>query len=548
MIEEGVSLLGWATVKESSEQLSKPSTRATKPSSVLAYIVWGCFVAFVITYLTHFWYSWPNTSDWYLLLIVKSILEFIFAFHAISLLTISVAYLFSDWNKPKDRKKLLTSPPVGIIYLCCGDISQRALRSLVSLEYAGRLCLIIHDDSIGTEAQAQVNAIVAEIRLKFSGEVLLLRRTEKEWGKPGAVNYVIKNTSHLYDYFILCDNDSTVVTRDAIPKALAYFSSPEVAIVQFRNTAIVDEQDSLVNSILSEAIDVFRVYVATASKWGWLPFLGHNAMLSTTAFLEIGGMKPFFADDIDLSIRLNMCGYKIIYADEIVFGEEHPHSYTAFRARNYKWAYGCIQVLREHGWNILLSRNLSSCEKWCLLSLISFYLVQSSFIIYMVISYILLPFFAKGLSPEIWQIFLTDILLITAIFSYTWAYFLKKRRLFDWFRFAIICAIVYGGTGLLSIKGTWDSLRGKRRDWIPTNTTHSSTAIHLKVLAEPLLAGLVFCIPYLSSRVLPISPLLYLFVSIYSIVPLITYLYRWRAPKLWSAGRSPTPPPLPNHA
>ena len=205
-----------------------------------------------------------------------------------------------------------------------------------------------------------------------------------------------------------------------------------------------------------------------------------------------------------------MCGYKIIYADEIVFGEEHPHSYTAFRARNYKWAYGCIQVLREHGWNILLSRNLSSCEKWCLLSLISFYLVQSSFIIYMVISYILLPFFAKGLSPEIWQIFLTDILLITAIFSYTWAYFLKKRRLFDWFRFAIICAIVYGGTGLLSIKGTWDSLRGKRRDWIPTNTTHSSTAIHLKVLAEPLLAGLVFCVPYLSSRVLPISPLLYL--------------------------------------
>ncbi len=500
-------------------------TKETGQSALLVYTVFAWLATSTVLLLINFEFNWLGHGNqlWYLLLIIKSILEIIGIFYAVSFTAISIAYLLSD-NNPKARRGLQLRPPVGVIYLCCEDINEQAIRSLCSLEYTGKLYLIIHDDSQRLESQAQVDAVVAKISHEFPGSVLLLRRTKKEWGKPGAVNFVIRNTSHLFDYFLLCDSDSFAITPDAIDKALAHFA-PRVAIVQFRNTSMVDQHGPWVNQVLSEVIDVFDVFLTTGTRWGWQPFLGHNAMLSTKAFLEIGGMKPFFADDIDLSLRLNLCGYKTVYANEIVFGEEHPTSYLAFRTRIYKWSFGCMQILREHTLSILMSNNLDVSEKWYAFLVSWFYVVQGLLILYLGISYVLLPLLAASVGLELWQTLLGDILIMITIFAYSWAFFLKKKWGFiKWARFAFICAVVYGGTGIVSIIGIWDCLASKKRGWIPTNSSHSHTD-HLPVFIEPLLGVSLLLVPYIGLHVLPSSPLIYLFAGVYLAVPLIAQLY-----------------------
>jgi cellulose synthase/poly-beta-1,6-N-acetylglucosamine synthase-like glycosyltransferase len=53
-------------------------------------------------------------------------------------------------------------------------------------------------------------------------------------------------------------------------------------------------------------------------------------MLRTKAILEQGGFTPgFFSDDLDMTIRLNLKGLKVVYAADIVMGEKHPSSYAS---------------------------------------------------------------------------------------------------------------------------------------------------------------------------------------------------------------------------
>jgi len=54
--------------------------------------------------------------------------------------------------------------------------------------------------------------------------------------------------------------------------------------------------------------------------------------------MEVGGFTPgFFSDDLDLTVRLNLRGYKVAYAPEIQFGEKHPGNHSSYRQRSYKW-------------------------------------------------------------------------------------------------------------------------------------------------------------------------------------------------------------------
>ena len=214
---------------------------------------------------------------------------------------------------------------MGILYLCCDDLDTEALESLAQLDYEGVLYLIIHDDSKSNSTRAQVDATAERLRRQKQWEVMVLRRPRREGGKAGALNYVLDQTAHLYEYFLLCDNDSTAQDVLTIEKALPYFQDENVAIVQCRSVAVDSPDYSPVNRLLSRSINAFHVFFSVQSKFGWQPFIGHNAFLRTRSVREVGGFTPgFFSDDLDLTVRLNLKGYAVAYAPEISIGEKHP--------------------------------------------------------------------------------------------------------------------------------------------------------------------------------------------------------------------------------
>jgi hypothetical protein len=362
------------------------------------------------------------------------------------------------------------APAVAVVYLCCGDLEAVALESLCRLRYRGRFKIFVHDDAVAPSARAAVDALVLRLSVETGAEIELLRRPEKGGGKPGALSYVLPRIEREFPFFLLCDNDSTAIEADALERAVPLMRDPRVAAVQCRNVGLVGSEDGRVNRILTQAIEVFDLFARFQSRFGLMPFLGHNGLLRTSSVKAAGGFLPgFFADDIDLTVRFAARGERVVYAPQIAFGETHPRSYESFRRRAFKWAFGCGQILRCHGRSILSSPRVPLTAKLGFLDFTGFYALQLLLVLYLLAGGVLAPLLAALGGPAVHASWLGSGLVACSVFLPALSFFARAGRLREAFPFAWVCALTYGSVALASAAGVFAGLRGRQREWIPTN-------------------------------------------------------------------------------
>ena len=414
---------------------------------------------------------------------------------------------------------------MAILYLCCDDLDIEALESLAKLHYDGTLYLIIHDDSKSHSTRVQVDATAQRLRGQKKWEVMVLRRPLREGGKPGALNYVLEQTAHLYEYFLLCDNDSTAQDCLTIEKALPYFQDENVAIVQCRSVAVDSPEYSPVNRLLSRSINAFHVFFSVQSKFGWQPFIGHNAFLRTRAVREVGGFTPgFFSDDLDLTVRLNLKGYVVAYAPEIWIGEKHPPSYTSFRKRSYKWAYGCMQTLKAHAASVLTSPRFSLAEKLSFFQFAGFYVGQTVLLLYLAVTFLIVPLFMSNYPMSLTASLIAGSVIIALIYLPTLVYFAKEKKLTDSLYSLVAFGLVYGATDFSCARGVWDCLWNRDKEWIPTNCKSQGHS-NVGLVAEAFYGTLLLSVPALSFPALMYLPCAYLFAGKFLFGPALSVLY-----------------------
>jgi cellulose synthase/poly-beta-1,6-N-acetylglucosamine synthase-like glycosyltransferase len=418
-------------------------------------------------------------------------------------------------------------PPVAVIYLACEDVDRRALDSLARLRYGGSLHLIVHDDSRTRSGREAVEEAVQAVRAASSHPVLLLRRPERRGGKPGALNWILAETARLHEYFLLCDNDSVALADGFLPRALAHFADPGVAAVQFRNRGVVDPEDPPVIRLLAGAVDSFDVFARYAARCGLMPFLGHNAVVRTSAVLQAGGFaEGVLSDDIDLTVRLALAGRQVRYDPLIEFGERHPPSYGAFRRRCRKWAYGCMQILGRHLLPALRSRRLAAVQKLWLLDFASFYAFQSILIPYLLLAFVVgpllgapAPFGAQGAA-------LAGSLVLLSILAPTLAAAEAQGRLRDWARTAWCCALVYGSSAFATARGVLEYAAGRAKEWVPTNARLPEGRLGLASLASAGYGAALIAVPCLAGPEVLLAPSSYLFIAVFLFAPLVHLHYR----------------------
>jgi GT2 family glycosyltransferase len=427
------------------------------------------------------------------------------------------------------RPGAATTPPVGIIYLCCDDADWSALESLTRLSYPGPLRLIIHDDSRDGDARVAVDRMAKRLSQLREWEVQILRRPHRTGGKPAAVNYALEQSAQLYEYFLLCDNDSTVLDPDTIQRALSYLELSTLGGVQFRSVPVADPGYCRANERLAESIGAFHAFLAPAARFGWMPFIGHNALLNTRAVQQVGGLTPdFFSDDLDLTVRLNLAGFRIAYAPEIAMGEKHPPSYTAFRKRSYKWAYGCVQTLRAHSWPVLVSHRFSLAEKLSFFQFAGFYCLQAVLLAYLCFVLLIVPFdgleaFVPALVPSL----IVGTVLVGLVYAPLLSFYLKTpaSRRPGWLTTLALCGLVYGGTDFSVFRGVADAIRRKRRAWIPTNGV-SATAVDVTLFGEAVFGVLLLIVPIIYLPELLYLPCWFLFAGKFLFGPALSLVYR----------------------
>ena len=170
-----------------------------------------------------------------------------------------------------------------------------------------------------------------------------LRRGSRAGFKAGALAFGLQETRAP---FIAIFDADFVPPPDFLRRIMGAFDDPSVAFAQAR-WGHLDEGYSLFTRLQAMAIDFhFLVEQAVRSAGGFFTnFTGTAGVWRRSAIEDAGGWSArTLTEDLDLSYRAQLRGWKAAYVEDLVVPEELPVSIDAYRRQQSRWATGSFQT------------------------------------------------------------------------------------------------------------------------------------------------------------------------------------------------------------
>jgi cellulose synthase/poly-beta-1,6-N-acetylglucosamine synthase-like glycosyltransferase len=93
-------------------------------------------------------------------------------------------------------------------------------------------------------------------------------------------------------------------------------------------------------------------------------FSGCCTLLRLDAVESVGGFAcGHLTEDLDVTNRLWLAGWKGIYCGDIVNYGEVPYTYNDFRRQQERWSYGTARCLKDYFWAVLRCKHMNWLER-----------------------------------------------------------------------------------------------------------------------------------------------------------------------------------------
>jgi cellulose synthase/poly-beta-1,6-N-acetylglucosamine synthase-like glycosyltransferase len=307
-----------------------------------------------------FWLPSNLTTIQQLVLVLVAIVTGLISIYAFNVWVLSLLSIRGR-GKIADPPQLSTWPRVTIQLPLFNEerVAGRLINACVKMDYPrDKLEIIVVDDS--TDSTTKVAQGFAE---KYPDLVKVLHRKDRVGFKAGALTLAMEKSNG--EFIALFDADY-VPPSNFLRKMIPYFYvDDKVGFVQAR-WSYLDGQFSWIAKALSLAIDVYAFVDQRARYVGNLlaHFSGTCGVFRRSAIDDAGGWSAdTLAEDLDLSIRLHLKGWRYMYVPTMVCPGEIPPSFDNLRHQQYRWAKGFSECLRKHGGSILRSNRLNFFQK-----------------------------------------------------------------------------------------------------------------------------------------------------------------------------------------
>ncbi len=223
-------------------------------------------------------------------------------------------------------------------------VVERLLEAVAHLDYPrDRLAVQVLDDS--TDDTADI-AAAAVRRWRAAGlRIEHLRRGSRQGFKAGALAAGLARTTS--DLVAVLDADF-VPPSDFLKCIVPYLvADPGLGMVQAR-WGHLNPFHNLLTLGQTLALDGHFVVEQTArSRAGWLmSFNGSGGVWRTRCIHDAGGWRDdTLTEDLDLSYRAQLAGWRFLYLPEVVIPAELPPYMTAYKQQQARWAQGSTQCL-----------------------------------------------------------------------------------------------------------------------------------------------------------------------------------------------------------
>ncbi|MCS6913644.1 MAG: glycosyltransferase [Myxococcales bacterium] len=230
-------------------------------------------------------------------------------------------------------------------------VAERAVRAACALDWPrGRLQVQVLDDSDDDTANI-VDQTVAELAAR-GHDVHVVRRPNRRGFKAGHLQHALGVARG--EFLAVLDADCVPPAdflRRLVPPLLA---DPSLAFAQGRWSFDNETQGVLTRLqalILHGLMGVEQAWLSRRRQP--VQFNGSGGVWRRTALEAAGGWLPAghasVAEDLDLSFRAHLMGYRGLHLPEVVVRTELPARMAAFRAQQQRWVRGGAQVLRALG-------------------------------------------------------------------------------------------------------------------------------------------------------------------------------------------------------
>ncbi|GAB4363996.1 MAG: glycosyltransferase family 2 protein [Calditrichia bacterium] len=224
-------------------------------------------------------------------------------------------------------------------------VLRRLLKAVVNLDYpADKIHFQLLDDSTdGTSRLAQ--KFVKVLRRK-GYPIDYIHRDKRQGFKAGALANGLAKTSA--EYLAVFDADF-VPPRDFLRKTIPYLMQPGVGMVQAR-WGHLNRDYSLLTRLQSIFLDAHFLieHFARDRSGRFFNFNGTAGVWRRQAILDAGGWQhDTLTEDLDLSYRAQLAGWKFIFLPEVIAPAELPTNINAYKNQQHRWAKGSVQTARK---------------------------------------------------------------------------------------------------------------------------------------------------------------------------------------------------------
>jgi cellulose synthase/poly-beta-1,6-N-acetylglucosamine synthase-like glycosyltransferase len=223
-------------------------------------------------------------------------------------------------------------------------VVERLLKSVSALDYPRDLLQIqVLDDSTDNTRDV-TSSCVEELRSR-GFDVELIHRNNRVGFKAGALATGLKSA---HEFVCILDADF-VPPPDLLRRTVDFFTDPKVGMIQTR-WGHLNRTYSMLTRVQAMFLDGHLLLEQTArSRSGrFFNFNGTAGLWRRSCIEEAGGWQhDTLTEDLDLSYRAQLAGWKFVFLPDVVTPAELPVDMNGFKSQQHRWTKGSIQTCKK---------------------------------------------------------------------------------------------------------------------------------------------------------------------------------------------------------
>ncbi|MGQ9819957.1 MAG: cellulose synthase family protein [Candidatus Kapaibacteriales bacterium] len=245
------------------------------------------------------------------------------------------------YELPKELPRVTVQLPIyNEVY-----VVERLIRHVCNFDYPkDKLEIQVLDDSTD-ETQGLAQTLVNEYRQK-GFDIHYIHRNNREGFKAGALRYGLELATG--EFIAIFDADFTP-QPDFLLKTIPYFQDPKIGMVQTRWGHINEDYSILTRSAALSLDAHFVIEQQVRNKAGFfINFNGTAGVWRKQAIIDAGNWQPdTLTEDLDLSYRAQLKGWKFIFLNDVVSPAELPADINALKTQQFRWTKGAVETARK---------------------------------------------------------------------------------------------------------------------------------------------------------------------------------------------------------